>query len=105
MKLRTTIILFLFVALLPMSVYFIIDANTNGSQTDAGVPANEVPSVTTSERRDKPTPNGGDYSEIFYYDDDGNSVDKTVATKAVIREYKADGTVINEIFADFSKSD
>jgi len=73
-----------------------------------GVLADEVPAVgenspiITSERRDKPTPNGGDYSEIFYFDDDGNSVDKTVATKAVVKEYKIDGTLINEIFADIS---
>ncbi|MCL2152490.1 MAG: hypothetical protein FWH57_05950 [Oscillospiraceae bacterium] len=52
-----------------------------------------------SERRDKPTPNGGDYSEIFYFDDSGNSVDEAVATKAIIKECKEDGTVINEIFA------
>ena len=54
----------------------------------------------TSERKNHPTPNGGDYSEIFYFDDDGNRVDKAVATKAVIRECKKDGTLINEIFAN-----
>jgi hypothetical protein len=53
-----------------------------------------------SERSEQPTPNGGDYSEIFYFDDDGNNVDKEVATKAIVRECKKDGTVINEIFAN-----
>ena len=105
MKLRTIIILFLLVALLSLSVYFIIKANSEVSQIGESVPAGESSSVITSERRDKPTPNGGDYSVIFYFDDDGNSVDKTVATKAIIKEYKSDGTVINEIFADISKSE
>jgi hypothetical protein len=63
----------------------------------------EEASIITSERMDQKTPNGGDYSEIFYYDDDGNSVDKKVATKAIVREYKYDGTFICETFADINK--
>jgi len=124
MKSKTVIILvlsILLIALLSLLVYFI--ANTNkealpagesvsddeGSPVDESVsideatPVDEGSSLITSERRDNPTPNGGDYSEIFYFDDDGNSVDKTVATKAIIKEYKKDGTVINEIFADINK--
>ena len=46
------------------------------------------------------TPNGGDYSEIYYLDDNGNLVDETEATKCTIRECKADGTLINEIFGN-----
>jgi len=57
----------------------------------------------TSERRDGPTPKGGDYSEMFYFDDDGNSVDKTVATKVIVRECKNDGTLIKEIFANINR--
>jgi len=53
----------------------------------------------TSERRDGPTPRGGDYSEILYFDDDGNSVDKELASRAIVKEYEKNGTVINEIFA------
>jgi hypothetical protein len=53
----------------------------------------------TSERRDGPTPKGGDYSEVFYFDNNGNSVDKDVASKVIVKEYKSDGTVINEVFA------
>jgi len=73
------------------------------SPTSESVLADKVTSIITSERSNNPTPNGGDYSEIFYFDDDGNSVDKKVATKAVVREYKEDGTLINEIFADINK--
>ena len=39
--------------------------------------------IITHERYNRPTPNGGDYSEIFYMDNDGKYVDKKVATKAV----------------------
>ena len=49
------------------------------------------------------TPNGGDYSEIFYMDDDGKYVDKRVATKAVIYECKNDGTAINRTFMEKRK--
>ena len=44
-----------------------------------------------------PTPNGGDYSEIFYYDDAGNPSDKEHATRCVIRECRNDGTLVGEI--------
>lgn len=42
------------------------------------------------------TPEGGDYSEIFYFDDDGNATDKSEASKIMIRELLDDGTVVNE---------
>ena len=47
------------------------------------------------------TPSGGDYSEIFYYDDNGNEVDEEDATNCRIRECKKDGTVINEIYGEW----
>lgn len=47
-------------------------------------------------RIDGRTPNGGDYSEIHYFDDENNPVDKAVATKCVIRECRADGELISE---------
>ena len=50
-------------------------------------------------RINEPTPNGGDYSEIFYLNYDGDLVDENVATHAIIRECKNDGTLVNEIFA------
>lgn len=54
--------------------------------------------MVTHCRIDEKTPNGGDYSEIFYMDDFGNAVDEVSATKCVIRECKADGTLVNETF-------
>lgn len=57
----------------------------------------------THERYNRPTPNGGDYSEIFYLDDDGKYVDKKKATKAVVYECKNDGTAINRTFLEKRK--
>ncbi len=65
--------------------------------------ATEEENIITHERYDKPTPNGGDYSEIFYMDADGNYVDKSVAVKAVIYEFKNDGTAINRTFMEKRK--
>lgn len=48
-------------------------------------------------RINEPTPNGGDYSEIFYFDKHGNKVDEKDAEICIIRECKNDGTLINEI--------
>lgn len=59
--------------------------------------------IITHERYNRPTPNGGDYSEIFYMDNDGKYVDKKVATKAVIYECKNDGTAINRTFMEKRK--
>ena len=44
------------------------------------------------------TPSGGAYSEIYYFDDDGNSVSKESASKCVIRECASDGNLIQETF-------
>jgi hypothetical protein len=52
----------------------------------------------TTERIDEPTPKGGDYSEIFYLNNSGEIIDKERATCAVIRECKANGTLIAETF-------
>lgn len=48
------------------------------------------------ERINEPTPCGGDYSEIHYFNDAGESVDKTVATKCAICEYDKNGNLLNE---------
>ena len=50
------------------------------------------------QRIDEPTPKGGDYSEIYYFDSNGKIVDESKATKCVIRECKKDGTLVNETF-------
>lgn len=56
-----------------------------------------------TERIDEPTPNGGDYSEIYYMDDDGNVVEKENAKKAVIRECKKSGELISETWLAMDK--
>lgn len=48
-------------------------------------------------RVDEKTPNGGDYSEIYYFDDSNRPVDESKATKCIIRECKANGEIVNEI--------
>lgn len=48
------------------------------------------------ERINEPTPNGGVYSEIHYFNDAGESVDETTATRCVIRECTEDGSLICE---------
>ena len=47
-------------------------------------------------RVDEPTPNGGDYSEIYYFNDNGDVVDQEDATRCVIRECKNNGELLNE---------
>ena len=54
--------------------------------------------MATYERIDEPTPSGGDYSECYYFDDDDNAVDSSIATKCIIRECKKDGTLLTELF-------
>lgn len=54
--------------------------------------------MASFERVEGKTPNGGDYSEIYYQDNDGNPVDESEATKFVLRECKSDGTLISETF-------
>lgn len=41
---------------------------------------------------------GGDYSEIFYFDDNGNPIEAERATKFVIRECDSDGNLIKETY-------
>jgi hypothetical protein len=44
------------------------------------------------------TPNGGVKSEIYYFNDKNEAVDKKVATKVTIRELDKDGNLIYENF-------
>lgn len=48
-------------------------------------------------RIEEKTPSGGDYSEIYYMDEDGNPTDEDEAVTCIIRECKSDGTLLNEI--------
>lgn len=52
--------------------------------------------MASTERVNEPTPAGGDYSEIVYFDDYGNVVDSSSATRCVIRECRKDGAVVAE---------
>lgn len=42
------------------------------------------------------TPNGGDYSEIYFFDNSDNIVDEAEAVKCVIRECAENGDLIAE---------
>lgn len=46
----------------------------------------------------EPTPSGGAYSEIYFFDDEGNSVDEKDASRCVIRECTKTGDLLNEIW-------
>ena len=52
--------------------------------------------MATHERIDGPTPNGGVYSEIYYFDSNGNPVDEEKAARCVIRECDKNGNLIHE---------
>lgn len=52
--------------------------------------------MITKETLRGPTPEGGDYSEIYYFDDKGRAIDKSNATKLIIRELLDNGTLVNE---------
>jgi hypothetical protein len=56
----------------------------------------------THKRIDRPTPHGGDYSEIFYFDKAGNAVDAEHAAHCIIRECKEDGTLVFETHGNCS---
>jgi hypothetical protein len=45
-----------------------------------------------------PTPAGGVRSEVYYFDENYISVDKSQARNIVIREIAADGTLLQETF-------
>lgn len=47
-------------------------------------------------RDNNPTPSGGAYSEMWFFDDNGNVVDEKEATRCVIRECAANGDTISE---------
>jgi len=53
-----------------------------------------------SEKRDGPTPNGGDYSIIYYLDKDGNSTTKKKASSIEIIEFDDKGQEIFRTYGD-----
>ena len=50
-------------------------------------------------RIDGKTPSGGDYAEFHFLDAENNEVDEGKETSVVIRECKADGTLVKETWA------
>ena len=54
--------------------------------------------ATTKESREGPTPNGGVRSEAYYSNDQGEPVDKSVATRIEIVEYDAEGKVVGRTY-------
>ena len=54
--------------------------------------------MASYKRIEEKTPNGGDYSEIYYMDKNGNSIDEEEATNCIIRECESDGPLLNETF-------
>jgi hypothetical protein len=56
--------------------------------------------MATYTRIDEITPNGGDYSEIYYLNDNGEPADEKEATNCIIRECRSDGSLINETFGE-----
>lgn len=54
--------------------------------------------MATFLKDNRKTPNGGAYSVIYFFDDEGNSVDEKEATRCVIRECDKDGNLLNEIW-------
>lgn len=55
--------------------------------------------IITSEKVYGETPAGGDYSEIYYFDENWNSCDKSVAVRFKIRECRNDGQLVMETSA------
>ena len=49
-------------------------------------------------RINEKTPCGGAYSEIYYFDTDGNPADEAKANRCVIRECAKNGELLNEIW-------
>ncbi len=45
------------------------------------------------------TPCGGAYSEIYFFDENGNQVDEAIAARCVIRECDNNGNLLNETWA------
>lgn len=59
--------------------------------------------MATHKRVNEKTPNGGAYSEIFYFDDNGHLVDEKEATRCSIRECDSDGNLIRETHGIMSR--
>ena len=61
--------------------------------------------MTSYERINERTPSGGAYSEIFYFDEDGELADKSQAVRCVIRVCAENGDLIHEVCGAIEKPD
>lgn len=61
--------------------------------------------MATQKSSDHSTPNGGVRSTIYYLDDAGNPADESVATKAVIHEYDAQGNSIFRTYGTLNRGE
>jgi hypothetical protein len=57
-------------------------------------------SPITQESMDHPTPASGAGSTIYYRDDNGDPVDKMLATRAEIVEFDSQGNAIHRTYAE-----
>lgn len=60
--------------------------------------------MAKSERINGATPNGGDYSEIRYFNDQMEPVDESEAKFCGIFEYKNDGTLVQRTYGTVKKN-
>lgn len=54
--------------------------------------------MATSRRVDGPTPNGGDYSEVYFLTNDDVLTDESRATKAEVVEYTTGGKLVHRTY-------
>lgn len=54
--------------------------------------------MAKKKRIDGRTPNGGDYSEIYFLDAKGDMVDEKDAVEFIIRECKIDGELVQTTY-------
>lgn len=54
--------------------------------------------MAVRKRENGKTPNGGDYSEITFFNDAGEMVDEKIATNFILNECKKDGAIVGTIY-------
>ena len=57
------------------------------------------------ERREGPTPNGGAYSEAFYFNKDGVEVVIDDASRIIIKEYTEDGRLLETTYGSLKSKE
>lgn len=54
----------------------------------------------SSDRIEGPTPNGGEYAIVYYYDENGKSCSKDLAIRSIAQEFDKNGKMLYETFFD-----